>query len=106
MTILHYFLQSNGDFCPSVFDGYLCWPKTQLENWATLPCPAISGYENFENLTASKQCMSSGEWYKNYDNTEWTNYSLCIDHQYAETIKIESTEFSNDSSNSSLSQVS
>ena len=42
---------TEADFCPAVFDGYLCWPKTSAGSTVELPCPkGVAGLdENSED---------------------------------------------------------
>ncbi|KMR05154.1 parathyroid hormone parathyroid hormone-related peptide receptor-like protein [Lasius niger] len=72
--------------CPAIFDGLLCWSRTDAPGTAILPCPpaSIMGYTDLvsENLralaVASKVCLANGEWYQNSDGVFWSNYSLCV----------------------------
>lgn len=72
--------------CPAIFDGLLCWSRTDAPETAILPCPpaSIMGYTDLasENLrafaVASKVCLPNGEWYQNSDGVFWSNYSLCV----------------------------
>lgn len=66
-------------FCPIVFDGLLCWPRTEASSTATIPCPppSVIGYNNTENSMATKLCLSSGKWYINREKIAWSNYTLC-----------------------------
>ena len=38
---------SESDFCPAVFDGFLCWPKTPAGSTVELPCPkGVAGLDD------------------------------------------------------------
>ncbi|XP_046753376.1 secretin receptor-like [Diprion similis] len=67
-------------FCPVVFDGLLCWPRTLAPSTAIAPCPPppVIGYNNNSvNPVASKVCLESGEWYTNREKIARSNYTLC-----------------------------
>lgn len=69
------------DWCPEIWDTILCWNSTAPGQLAIQHCPSyIMGFES--RAYASKQCMPSGQWYVNDDNTIWSNYSQCYQHPF------------------------
>ncbi|XP_048509630.1 secretin receptor-like [Athalia rosae] len=66
-------------FCPTVFDGLLCWPRTAASSTATAPCPppSVIGFDNTANDIATKLCLDSGKWFTNDKKITWSNYTLC-----------------------------
>ncbi|XP_014230951.1 vasoactive intestinal polypeptide receptor 1-like isoform X2 [Trichogramma pretiosum] len=64
-------------WCPTTWDGILCWPSTPPGELAVQSCPTyIAGFDLRDNAT--KQCTSSGEWYFNSKtNSTWSDYSRC-----------------------------
>ncbi|XP_016841943.1 parathyroid hormone/parathyroid hormone-related peptide receptor isoform X2 [Nasonia vitripennis] len=65
-------------WCPTSWDGIICWPSTPPGEVAVLSCPHyIAGFDLQGNAT--KQCMGSGQWYWSAEqNNSWTNYTRCF----------------------------
>uniref|UniRef100_A0A915L8A0 UDP-D-xylose:beta-D-glucoside alpha-1,3-D-xylosyltransferase n=1 Tax=Romanomermis culicivorax TaxID=13658 RepID=A0A915L8A0_ROMCU len=66
-------------WCPMIYDGVLCWPATEANQTATLPCPTRS-----ERATdfVFKTCGHRGQWAgrnptESYGQYGYTDYSLC-----------------------------
>eukprot|EP00095_Tigriopus_kingsejongensis_P003874 maker-scaffold387_size188669-snap-gene-0.20 protein:Tk03874 transcript:maker-scaffold387_size188669-snap-gene-0.20-mRNA-1 annotation:"pigment dispersing hormone receptor" len=77
--------------CPSVYDGFMCWPATSAGHKVVLPCPkGIPGL--LENNFVTRQCLSTGRWFSCKpqadpsnqtvtfldSDTGWTNFSSCL----------------------------
>ncbi|XP_066600877.1 vasoactive intestinal polypeptide receptor 2-like [Prorops nasuta] len=64
-------------WCPETWDEIMCWPSTEANQTAVLPCPYyIAGFDLLANAT--KQCMANGEWYwSSATNSSWSNYTQC-----------------------------
>ncbi|XP_011330475.1 secretin receptor isoform X2 [Ooceraea biroi] len=68
-------------WCPEIWDEILCWNSTPPGQLVVQHCPFyFVGFDG--HAFASRQCMSSGQWYWNSktQNT-WSNYSQCYPEQ-------------------------
>lgn len=63
-------------WCPSMFDGLLCWNSTPPGTSANQSCP-LSGKNEPEIYLAFKQCWENGSWLVK-ENKTWTNYKYCF----------------------------
>nr|XP_050866511.1 calcitonin gene-related peptide type 1 receptor-like isoform X1 [Vespula vulgaris]XP_050866512.1 calcitonin gene-related peptide type 1 receptor-like isoform X1 [Vespula vulgaris]XP_050866513.1 calcitonin gene-related peptide type 1 receptor-like isoform X1 [Vespula vulgaris]XP_050866514.1 calcitonin gene-related peptide type 1 receptor-like isoform X1 [Vespula vulgaris]XP_050866515.1 calcitonin gene-related peptide type 1 receptor-like isoform X1 [Vespula vulgaris] len=65
-------------FCPTIFDGWSCWPDTPAGSTAYIPCPDfITGFD--ASLKAHKYCEINGTWFRHpISHTVWSNYTTCI----------------------------
>ena len=51
-------LEDAAEFCPSVFDGFLCWPPTKAGDKVSLPCP--EGVRGLDHESKYKQDANNG----------------------------------------------
>ncbi|XP_063698907.1 calcitonin gene-related peptide type 1 receptor isoform X1 [Culicoides brevitarsis] len=65
-------------YCKGTWDGWLCWPDTQADEYAFLPCPDfIAGFDVAR--FAHKYCEPDGEWFRHPStNKTWSNYTTCV----------------------------
>ncbi|XP_026464577.1 calcitonin gene-related peptide type 1 receptor-like [Ctenocephalides felis] len=70
--------QSN-TFCPTTFDGYLCWLRSAPGTRSFQNCPdTVLGFDPLRR--AHKDCLENGTWFTHPDTgLEWSNYSNCVD---------------------------
>ncbi|KAF7494422.1 Parathyroid hormone/parathyroid hormone-related peptide receptor [Sarcoptes scabiei] len=66
------------NYCQSVWDGALCWPKSLPNKRIDQPCPSyVKGFNH--RARAYKFCTEKGIWfYNNQTKRFWTDYSECI----------------------------
>ncbi|XP_034242766.1 calcitonin receptor [Thrips palmi] len=66
--------------CPGVFDSWVCWPDTEANTSAVMPCPYfIIGFD--PKLNAHRDCLSNGSWFRHPETgNEWSNYTTCINY--------------------------
>ncbi|XP_045479608.1 parathyroid hormone/parathyroid hormone-related peptide receptor-like [Harmonia axyridis] len=62
-------------FCPSVYDGIMCWSRTDAGNLAVQSC-SLSLYRPTSDGLATLLCEKTGEWFK-FQNYVAANYSEC-----------------------------
>ena len=51
-------LEDAAEYCPSVFDGFLCWPPTKAGDKVSLPCP--EGVRGLDHESKYKQDANNG----------------------------------------------
>ncbi|KAE8739667.1 Calcitonin-like Diuretic Hormone Receptor-RA [Frankliniella occidentalis] len=70
----------DADMCPSVWDGWMCWPDTLAGTSAYQPCPKfVFGFDPL--LSAHKDCLENGSWFRHPETGQmWSNYTTCIDY--------------------------
>lgn len=74
--------------CPKMFDGILCWEKTNANSIARQLCPSyVVGFINLKGY-ATIFCTPNGTWQKKRSdsNKTYTNYESCILADMEETI--------------------
>ncbi|XP_055628371.1 diuretic hormone receptor-like isoform X2 [Toxorhynchites rutilus septentrionalis] len=60
------------DGCPVDFDRILCWPRTESDTWAVLPCfEEFKGVHYDSTQNATRYCHPNGKW----DN--YSHYAAC-----------------------------
>ncbi|XP_026464585.1 calcitonin gene-related peptide type 1 receptor-like [Ctenocephalides felis] len=66
-------------FCPTTFDGYLCWLRSAPGTRSFQNCPdTVLGFDPLRR--AYKDCLENGTWFTHPDTgLEWSNYSNCVD---------------------------
>ncbi|XP_071112072.1 calcitonin gene-related peptide type 1 receptor-like [Haliotis cracherodii] len=69
----------DGSFCPMTWDGWSCVAETPAGITAEIKCPDFIPSSRPE-ARAHRKCTSNGTWWrKPASNTEWTDYSSCIE---------------------------
>ncbi|XP_014211648.1 parathyroid hormone/parathyroid hormone-related peptide receptor-like [Copidosoma floridanum] len=75
------------DWCPTVWDGLMCWPSTRPDQDAVQSCPDIPQFD--PRFNATKQCLVNGSWYHDSEYGQfWTNYTECYLPLPAEDLQI------------------
>lgn len=75
-------VMNESDSCPSIWDGWMCWPDTPRNVTLGFPCPSFIRMEKIEDgceLTVRNTCEGDGRWSSLPENRnfQWTNYSSC-----------------------------
>ncbi|XP_067131642.1 calcitonin gene-related peptide type 1 receptor-like isoform X2 [Centruroides vittatus] len=83
-------VEGDDAFCPSTFDGWICWNATRARVQATAQCPSTDDDDDDDDdddtRIALKNCLPSGKWEKNQNGEDATNYEACnIKHLSPET---------------------
>uniref|UniRef100_A0A0V0J849 Diuretic hormone receptor n=1 Tax=Schistocephalus solidus TaxID=70667 RepID=A0A0V0J849_SCHSO len=63
-------------FCPSIYDGVMCWPPAKPNTIVNFPCPdSFEGATYNSQSNATRRCLANGVWVNRteYDNCIWTN---------------------------------
>ncbi|ALC48511.1 hec [Drosophila busckii] len=71
--------RASGLYCPTNFDGYLCWPPTPAGTVLSQRCPNfVEGFN--ARFLARKTCLSNGSWLRHPESNKiWSNYTNCVD---------------------------
>lgn len=70
-------------YCAPKHDDFLgCWNYTEAGSRASIPCPAIPGFDDSQNV--SFDCLENGTWYISpVTGREFADYSACRNYRNA-----------------------